>query len=352
MKKNIFDAIVDINYKGNAGEIVDGIKTYSSISRVLSDVPETNTVPFIIFVKNGRYYEKIEVRKPFISFIGEKSDKTIIYHDTASGTKKPDGSTFTTWGSATLTIARNNFYAENITIENSFDFPNNEKKEDNDPTKLADKQAVAVKTEYGSDKVVFKNCRILGYQDTLFANYGRQYYKDCYIGGHVDFIFGSGQAIFDKCEIISRDRSKIPNGYIVAPSTDISQKYGFTFINCKLKKEFDDMEKGSVYLGRPWHPTTRFEGDVRKADIDAVGASVFINCFMDDHIAVDGWTSMHGKDKDGNQINFFPDKDARFFEYGSTGPGAILNDSRKQLSSKEVNEYTIEKIFDGWNLLV
>ena len=262
---------------------------------------------------------------------------------------QPDSTTYGTSGSASVTVSANNFAAENLTIENGFDYPSNFAKAADDPTKLADPQAVALKTDTGSDKALFKNVKFIGYQDTLFANSGKHYFKRCYITGHVDFIFGAGQAVFDDCDIVSRDRgSATNNGYITAASTQIANPYGFLFINCRLKKESPAMADGSVTLGRPWHPTRNLPDGTRSADPNAIGNVVFRNCYMDAHISGKGWDAMAGKDKDGKRIWFQP-QDARFYEYGSTGPGALTSDTRRLLSDSEAQNYDVTSTLGGWN---
>ncbi len=85
--------------------------------------------------------------------------------------------------------------------------------------------------DLGSDRATFVNVKITGYQDTLFPNSGRSYFAQVRGVGHVDFIFGAGQAVFDDCDIVSRDRgSKTNNGYVTAASTDVGQPYGFLFL--------------------------------------------------------------------------------------------------------------------------
>jgi pectinesterase len=154
--------------------------------------------------------------------------------------------------------------------------------------------------------------------------------------------------VFDNCDIVSRDRgSTSDNGYITAASTLLSNPYGFLFINCRLKKETRELADGTVALGRPWHPTTLWADGTHSANPNAVGCVVFKNCWMDSHIIAKGWERMHGWDKNRNEIWFYP-QDARFYEYGNTGTGAIKNDARRELSESNAQKYTIENVFDGW----
>ena len=57
------------------------------------------------------------------------------------------------------------------------------------------KQAVALRVS--ADAATFVGCNILGAQDTLYDQFGRHYYKDCYIEGSVDFIFGNALSLYE-----------------------------------------------------------------------------------------------------------------------------------------------------------
>jgi pectinesterase len=194
-------------------------------------------------------------------------------------------------------------------------------------------------TDLDSDRAVFRNVKITGYQDTLFPNAGRSYFSRCEVWGHVDFIFGAGRAVFDDCDIVSRDRgSKTNNGYVTAASTNAASPFGFLFVNSRLKKESPAMAPNSVALGRPWHPF---------ANPRVSSAVAFIGCWMDDHIGVRGWDRMSSVDSTGTRVWYEP-ADARFFELGTTGPGAIRSASRRVLGSEEARRYTAAKALDGW----
>ncbi len=166
------------------------------------------------------------------------------------------------------------FEAANITFEN---------------THGPGTQAVALMIH--SDRAVFEKCRFLGWQDTLYAASGRQYYRDCFIEGHVDFIFGNAAAVFENCEIHSRGQGYITAQSRVTPDADT----GFVFIHCKITGE--NTAKG-VFLGRPWRPYARV---------------VYIDCWLGEHIRPEGWNNW------GKASN---EKTAWFGEYNCTGPGA------------------------------
>ena len=336
-----YDAVIDPKFSGKPGSIIEGISTFSTITEALSRIPELNEVPFKIYIKKGIYYEKISVDKPKVYFIGESINETILRFDASGDTPDPEGKKYGTYGCFTLRITAPDFHAENLTIENGFNYPANAEKSDNDPTKVYNPQAVALMTDLNNDRSVFRNCKIVGYQDTMFANTGRHYFYQCSILGHVDFIFGAGQAVFDHCEIISRNRiGKNPTGYVTAPSTPIKYPYGFLFIDCRLVKESQDIPEGSVRLGRPWHPG---------GNLNVSGSAVFIHCYMDDHIGSQGYDRISSKDSTGNRIWFEVKPDSRFFEYKSYGPGAISSPKRPELDDASAKWYTIDYVLNGWN---
>ena len=183
-----------------------------------------------------------------------------------------------TFLSATVRVAADEFEAENITFENTFGVGS---------------QAVALHLE--SDRAVIRKCRMLGWQDTLYAASGRQYFRDCYIEGYVDFIFGNAAAVFEGCEIRSLD-----SGYITAHSrTQADGATGFVFDHCRLTAK--DPPTARVFLGRPWRPYARV---------------LFLHCRMDQHILPEGW------DNWGSTLN---EKTAVFAEFECDGPGAVLS---------------------------
>jgi len=335
-----YHAVVSVDFSGKAGEIVNGKPTFLTISEALNAVPKQNKTPFVIFIRPGRYYEKLSVEKKTVFFLGECRDETIITFDATGDTRNPKGGKYGTWGCATLQVTAPDFHAENLTIENGFDYPANAEKADDDSTKVQNAQAVALMTSAQSDRAVFRNCKISGYQDTVFPNTGRHYFYKCRIEGHVDFIFGAGQVVFEECDIVSRNRkNKKITGYITAPSTSISYPYGFLFVNCRLIKENPKVPKGSVCLGRPWHPN---------ADLSISGSAVFVQCFMDDHIGDKGYARISARDSKGQKIWFERESDSRFFEYKSFGPGAILTPNRPTLDDNSAQWYKTEYVLNGW----
>ncbi|HSC69699.1 MAG TPA: pectinesterase family protein [Cellvibrio sp.] len=335
-----YNAVVDATVK-------PGATHFASIQAALDAAPHNATAPHTIFIAAGDYKEKLVITKPNIHLIGESAAKTRIYYDVYAGKTYTEGKTWGTPGSATLTIRAADVQLHQLTIENSFDFLNNDALANDDAKRISNAQAVALFLDAGSDRILVRDVRLLGYQDTLFVNAGRSWFDKSFIAGNVDFIFGKGNALFTDSEIhtLGRGKPNSPHGYLVAPSTQIADEFGLTFVDCKLTRA-ESVPDNSVPLGRPWHPTTDF-ADGRYADPNAIGKAIFINSWMDAHITVDGWYSMNGTAKDGTKIPFLPE-DARFFEFNSSGPGAAINIKRRQLSDKDVKKYTREKILGDW----
>ena len=332
--------------------LVDQISSpdsYPTITAALDRAPTSSEQPYVIYIRNGHYRERISVDKPNITLIGEDREKTLISYGAYAGQRVPDSDQeLGTFRTATVTVRAPDFRAENLSIENSFDFLNNDGLPGGHPEKIRGTQAVALAIEDAADRSAFYRVRLAGFQDTLYVNSGRSYFLDSVIQGNVDFIFGAGRALFEDSDIVTRPRGKVMErtGYLTAPSTNIDNPFGLVFLNCRLLKEAG-VPAGSAALGRPWHPTTSFP-DGRYADPDAIGASVFINTYMDDHIARDGWASMRGTSRDGTKSTVFKPENSRFFEYNSRGPGSAINDQRRQLSASETEKYTRAKILDGW----
>ena len=326
---------------------------FTSIQAALDSAPNNSIKPYRIFIASGNYYEKIVIAKPNIHLIGENKNNTRLHYDAYAGQQSTDigatkGQIWGTSGSGTLIIRAADIQLHHITIENSFDFIGNDALADNDPNRVANTQAVALHLDNGSDRFLARHVRLLGNQDTLFVNAGRSWFDRVFIAGNIDFIFGRGNALFTQSEIHTTGRGKPanPHAFLAAPSTNIADEFGLTFIDCTLTRAAS-VPDNSVPLGRPWHPTTQF-ADGRYADPNAIGKAVFINSWMDAHITTDGWYSMGGTAKDGNKIVFMPE-DARFFEFNSHGPGVTINHKRRQLTNEEAKRYSRDKILGDWN---
>ncbi|HNW60115.1 MAG TPA: pectinesterase family protein [bacterium] len=333
------DAVVDVRFSGQPGAVFNGRPHFATIGQALAAAP-AGAAPYRLFVRQGRYYERVTVTRPNLIIQGGGREETLLTFDACSDTRNPAGGTLGTWGCATLMVRAPGFAASDLTIENGFDYPGNARKPEEDSTRIRNAQAVAMMLAEGSDEAVFRRCIIRGFQDTLFPNAGRSCFDSCRILGHVDFIFGAGQALFSGCDIVSRDRpGKNPAGYITAPSTLASYPYGFLFLRCRLLKESPEMAAGSVRLGRPWHP---------HADPAVSGSAVFVACYMEDHLGTEGYAEISSSDSTGKKIIYAVGPDSRFFEYGSYGPGALITAQRPQLTAAAAAWYTPEQLLRGW----
>jgi pectinesterase len=307
----------------------DGSGNYTTVQAAVNAAPANSTSVVTINIKAGTYRGTVNIpsNRPNISLVGTGSGASavVLVEAHASGLTKPDGSTYGTSGSATVTIAANNTTVSNLTMSNDF----NEA-----AYNLSAEQAVAVNTS--GDRVQFSGVRILGNQDTLLVNTSgtalrRLYVRNSYIEGDVDFIFGGGTAVFQGGEVRSLSRgSSSNNGYITAAATNINNRFGFLFWGTHLTS---NAPAKTVYLGRPWHPG---------GDVNAIAQVLYRGVTMDAHIRLDPWTDMSG----------FSWKAARFTEYGSTGAGAAVNANRPQMSSSTATQYVPTAYLagpDAWN---
>lgn len=286
----------------------DGSGDFFTVQEAINAVPDyRKNVRTTILVREGIYREKIVIpeSKINLSLIGQEG-AVLSFGDYAS---KPNrfGENTGTSGSASCYIYAPDFYAENITFENT-----------------AGPVGQAVACFVSADRAYFKQCRFLGFQDTLYtyAKGCRQYYEDCYVEGTVDFIFGWSTAVFNRCRIHSKGK-----GYVTAPSTDEGQPYGYVFYDCRLTA---DEGVDGVYLSRPWRPYAQ---------------AVFIRCDLGSHILPAGWHNWGKKEAE---------KTVFYAEYQSTGAGAATVAERAPFSRqlKDLQGYSIEEVLagnDGWN---
>ena len=307
-----YNKVVDASYKGTDGDEVNGIPTYKTVQAAVNSVDKSNTKRVVILVKEGNYNEHLVVSSPYISLIGEDSEKTRIYYDV----KELAGGDMDKRCAVRIESTAHNFTAENLTFENTYNYLG-------DGTK-SNESADALSSD--ADNASYINVRILGYQDTLCANKGTQYYYKCYIAGNVDFIYGNEpRALFNDCKLVFRYNANKNSGYVCAPKTSADAAYGLTFYKCQVLSE-DGCSGNKYYLARPW---------------GADAYITWIDCYM-------------GKILRANAANPYADmsgnsaKAARFYEYGSYGPGYAINANRPQISKKKADEM-IKINYLGWD---
>ena len=269
----------------------------------------------VIYIKKGIYKEKLIIPQWLqnIELCGEDRDETIITYDDHANVKiilgkaSPHEQAMGTFRTYTLKIEANDITLKNLTIENN-------------SARLG--QAVALHTE--GDRLIFVNCRFIGHQDTVYTGmpYTRLFFKDCYICGTTDFIFGPSTAWFEDCTIES-----LINSYVTAASTPLDATYGYIFNKCQLIAK-NGVDK--VYLGRPWRD---------------YGYTLFMNCDLGAHIRPEGW---HHWEKQRELT-------ARYLEYNNHGVGAQPEQRvswSRQLTKKEAQQITPAIVFnrqDNWN---
>lgn len=287
----------------------DGSGDFTTVQEAINAVPDFRKANrTTILIRKGNYKEKVIIPecKINLSLIGE--DGAVITYDDYASKLNRFGEEKSTSGSASCYIYAPDFIAENLTFENS-----------------AGPVGQAVACFVSGDRAIFRKCRFLGNQDTLYT-YGyptRQYYEDCYIEGTVDFIFGKATAVFNRCDIHSRGK-----GYVTAPATPEDSRYGYVFHDCRLTAA-DGVE--NVPLSRPWRPYAQ---------------AVFINCELGKHISAAGWDNW-GKASNEQTVNYA--------EYNSKGPGA--NPTARAPYSRQLTDptpYAISTVLagnDGWNPL-
>jgi pectinesterase len=333
-----FHAAADARLRGPDGTAVDGVRTYRTIGAAIASLPPNGAERQVVLVRKGRYREKLTIELPRLTLVGEHRDSTVLWYDAYAGQVTPTGGTWGTRNSGTLRVVAPDFRAERLTVENAFDYLANMRKAKDDPTKVVGAQGVALTLDLGSDRAAFEEVRLRGHQDTLFPNAGRSWFHRSIIEGSVDFIFGAGVAVFEQCDIVSRDRFARNNGYITAASTPASQPVGFLFVRSRLLKDSPTMQANSVALGRPWKPF---------ADSALQPSVVFVDTWMDDHVGARGWDTMGMTDSTGRRLVSEP-LDARFFEVRSTGPGAVPGPNRRVLTGAEAARHTVAQALGDW----
>ncbi|MET8474830.1 pectinesterase family protein [Streptomyces sp. NPDC006422] len=287
-----------------------------------------------LVIAPGTYRETVSVPATatgttWIGATGDPRDTVVVY-DNAAGTPKPDGSgMYGTSGSATVTLRPDGFTARHVTFANDWlraDHPG-----------TTGTQAVAVKVT--GDRSAFHQCRFLGHQDTLYADsaaltaFARQYFHDCYVEGDVDFVFGRGTAVFERCDFRTLDRTDLasaPYGFVFAPSTAVANPRGFLVSRARIASTAPD---AYYKLARPWVPSS---------DTTARPALVVRESRLGRGIDA----SAPYADMSAN----FPWQEQRFAEYRNTGPGAArpVPENRPQLTEDQAASHTRESYLGDW----
>lgn len=292
----------------------DNTERGTTLREAIERAPDAGTNSWTILIEPGTYEGQFLVPKGknHIEFVGVNETNTILTYP-FNVHEAPPGETYSF--NPGVVVAGDDFAAENLTIQN---------------TSGDHGQALALRVD--GDRDAFDDCRIVGWQDTLMVNNGRDYFTNCYVAGRVDFIYGSATAVFDHCEIHSRN-----GGHVTAASTPQDHPFGFVFLDCNLTGDSQPWvgpdgipaNKSSAPmadLGRPWRP---------------YASVTYINCRMGAYIRPAGWNNWR------NPAN---ETTARYAEYQSTGPGANPGQRvkwAKQLTAGQAKNYTLENILGG-----
>jgi len=275
----------------------DGSGQFTTVQAAVDSIASSSTTHIRIDIKAGTYTEKLTIAsRTNLCLVGASATSTILsYNDS-------NASVGSTSGSASVHISANDFSAANLTIQNTYG---------------TGSQAVALRTT--GQRQQFLNCRLIGHQDTLYTHNGSQYFRNCYVEGTVDFVFGGATAVLQNCEVRNVEKGSATT----APNTDSGTAYGIVFLGGKFTAE-SGVQAGSVALARPW---------------GAAGFAAFLNADLGAHISAAGFTSMSGNEP----------QNARFHEYGSTGAGAnAAGRASYQLTASQAASYTLANILGSW----
>lgn len=317
------------------GATVSG--AFHTVADAIESIPDNNSTPTAIVLAPGIYREKLTLDKPFVTLLGmgESPADTVITYDDYANAQMPDGTRRGTFRSYTLFVHGHDITLRNLTVENA------------SGDSKTHGQAIALYAE--CDRLFVDSCRILGHQDTLFTGplppqeyepggftgptesaprtNCRQYYRNCYICGDVDFIFGSATAFFRKCTLESLRRTDVADdiqGYVTAASTPNGQEYGYVFCECSFLS--GDCPSASVYLGRPWRDYAQV---------------VLVECDIDKHIHPAGFHDW-GKTQTQETV-FFAEYDSQ--NYPGPARNALYLDPSYVVDTAAQNHFTDRAAF-------
>ncbi|CAK9157053.1 unnamed protein product [Ilex paraguariensis] len=282
---------------------------FVSVQKAINSLPLVNFCRVVISISAGTYREKVEIpaTMSYVCLEGADAEKTIIQWDDTADRIGQNGQPLGTYASATFAVNSPYFIAKNITFKNNAPSP---------PSGALGKQAVALRIS--ADTAAFISCRIIGAQDTLYDDRGRHYFKDCYIQGSVDFIFGNGLSLYERCHLHAKTNSY---GALTAQKRESSlEETGFSFVHCRVTGS------GALYLGRAWGSFSRV---------------VFAYTYMDKIITPRGWYNWGDKTR---EMTVF------YGQFKCSGPGSDFGGRvswSRQLTQQEAEPFISLDFIDG-----
>jgi pectin methylesterase-like acyl-CoA thioesterase len=301
----------------------DGSGDYSSVQQAVDALPDDGGT---VTLRPGTYREVVHVRKPKVRLIGDAADpsRVVIVYDQSAG------SAGGTLNSATVDVRGDDFFARGITFQNDF-WIRNPNPQQKGPTGGTQAIALAI----SADRAVLRSVRMLSGQDTLYLSSkscvgeqgpctpARQYLADCYVEGHVDFIFGDAKAYFSNCEIHGLAHSNVM--YTAQSKHYADEDSGYVFDHCKLTA---DPGAKRIILGRPWRPYSTV---------------VFLNTDIQAPLEPAGWSEWHPGETHSLETSYYA-------EFQSVGPGAnpaTRDPHSKQLTAAEAERWRVKRFLAG-----
>ncbi|MBO4316461.1 MAG: hypothetical protein J5867_10945, partial [Prevotella sp.] len=321
----LYDAMVDAGATRTTE--ISGIPVYQTVQAAIDAAPVGSAKPWLIFVKNGRYNEHVDMpaNKPNLHLIGQERNNAVILDNRLCG----GDNAYSVDPGATVVVKGADAFFENLTIENSYGYE-----------QLAGPQALALNTQ--ADRVVLNNVALLSYQDTWITTStqkNRHYIKNSLIEGAVDFIYNGGNVYLDG-DTLQINRPS--GGYIVAPRHTADTKWGYVFMNNIIRPR-PGINVTDVWFGRPWHDEPK---------------TVFINTQTFINIPAKGWYNTMGGlpalwadyntvDANGNPVDLSQRETYYYYIDSNTGEKVEKFNVKNYLTDEEAAQYTIKNVMGG-----
>ncbi|PWA84834.1 pectin methylesterase 1 [Artemisia annua] len=287
----------------------DGSGDVMTINDAMTMVPRKSEERFVIYIKEGEYFENVVLDKSFwnVMVYGDGMNKTVV----SASLNKIDG--VPTFNTSTFGVSGKGFIAMDMGFRNT--------------AGGIKEQAVALRSS--SDFSVFYRCSFDGFQDTLYPHSKRQFYRDCNITGTVDFIFGNSAVVLQNCNIMPRQ--PLPNQFITITAQgkkDINENTGISIQKCYITP-LDNLT-APTYLGRPWKNYS---------------TTVIMQSSIGGFLHPLGWAEW--------DRGVEPPSSIFYAEYQNTGPGSVVDQRvnwpgyKPKLTSAQAAKFNVRSFIDG-----